>query len=522
METAGTQVSAKATYERMRTDRDTYLKRGRSCALLTIPSLIPDQEDQEDKDRSDPYPHQSLGARGTNNLAAKLLLTLFPPNSPFFRFMLSDKIEAEMAGVEPGSQEVEDLRLEFEKALQKAEASVQKDFESSSTRPSLFEFFKHLIVGGNSAIQDQGIDGIRVFGLHQYVVRRSPQGRVMEAVIHEKVDKRSLPEGHGGLTSEPAQGEKDPDMYTHIMWNGTKWDVYQESMDIEIPGSRGSYTSENMPFIFARMVKVDGADYGRSYVEEHYGDLFSLEKLSQSSIEIAQIMARLLVLVNPNGNTDETDVQEANNGDIITGDPNDLHLFQPELRSNLQGVNEKIGSLEQNISSSFLLQSSVQRNAERVTAEEIRYMASELEQALGGVYTILSQEVMLPLVKIRIASLRKRKSFPALPKDSVDLKIIVGVEALGRGHDLNRLRGWIADVGNAAKVLPKIIDRVKEDDILARLTAAHGLTNVDLIITEQEAAEAATTEQQNALVQNAAPGVAKELAKGTMSNDNQS
>ena len=42
---------------------------------------------------------------------------------------------------------------------------------------------------------------------------------------------------------------------------------------------------------------------------------------------------------------------------------------------------------------------SVQRDAERVTAEEIRLMAEQLESGLAGVYSMLSQELQLPLIK---------------------------------------------------------------------------------------------------------------------------
>lgn len=51
------------------------------------------------------------------------------------------------------------------------------------------------------------------------------------------------------------------------------------------------------------------------------------------------------------------------------------------------------------MSFAFLLNSAVQRQGERVTAEEIRYVAGELEDTLGGVYSILAQELQLPLAK---------------------------------------------------------------------------------------------------------------------------
>jgi len=487
------QGTAKSRYSALKSDRDIYLRRARKCALLTIPTLVPQFDEQQAKDQDEPYPYQSLGARGVNNLASKFLVTLLPPNSPFFRFQLSDKVEQQIA-LETGSEDPEELRNEFETGLQKAENVVQKDFEAAQIRPALF-----------------------VFGLSNYVVRRSPSGEVMEAVIREMVAPKSLPEG---FMEEAQKGDKLIEMFTHIMIDKDgKVKVYQEAGGNVIPETEGTYTKETNPFTFARMVKVDGSDYGRSYVEEHYGDLFSLETDSKSIIEISQIAARLLILVNPNGQTEEEDIRDADNGDIITGLTDDIHVLQADARFQIGALRERIADLKTDLAQSFLMNSSVQRDAERVTAAEIRYMADELEQALGGVYTILSQEVMFPLVRTRIASLRKRKTL-VLPKDAVDLKIIVGVEALGRGHDLNRLRGWMQDVGAAAQMKPSILERVKDIEILERITAAHGLSNVDLVVNDAEAEQAAQQAQQDQMVNAVAPDVAKETVKAVANNAN--
>ena len=86
-----------------------------------------------------------------------------------------------------------------------------------------------------------------------------------------------------------------------------------------------------------------------------------------------------------------------------------------------------------------MLNSAVQRNAERVTAEEVRFMAQELETSLGGVYSILSQELQLPLIKILIFRMEKQGRMPVFPKNVIKPQIITGMEALGRGQDLNKL-----------------------------------------------------------------------------------
>ena len=56
--------------------------------------LFPKETDTSSTKYDTPY--QSVGARGVNNLVAKLMLALFPPNAPFFRFALGDEVEQAM------------------------------------------------------------------------------------------------------------------------------------------------------------------------------------------------------------------------------------------------------------------------------------------------------------------------------------------------------------------------------------------------------------------------------------------
>jgi hypothetical protein len=100
---------------------------------------------------------------------------------------------------------------------------------------------------------------------------------------------------------------------------------------------------------------------------------------------------------------------------------------------------ETIEATERRLAAAFLLNQSVQRDAEGVTAEEIRFLANELETSLGGIYSLLSHELQLPLAKRIISSLEKQKKLPQLPKGTVEPVIVTGFEALGRGNDANKL-----------------------------------------------------------------------------------
>ena len=63
---------------------------------------------------------------------------------------------------------------------------------------------------------------------------------------------------------------------------------------------------------------------------------------------------------------------------------------------------EMMGRIEQRLQFAFLLNASVQRQAERVTATEVQLIANELNDALGGVYGILTTEFQLPYINTKV------------------------------------------------------------------------------------------------------------------------
>ena len=102
------QNTAKERYETLKADRQQFLDRARECSELTIPSLIPDEGHNSTSELYSPF--QSVGARGVNNLASKLLLLLLPPNSPFFRLQVSGDAKKEM-------EQQPDIKTQVEKSL---------------------------------------------------------------------------------------------------------------------------------------------------------------------------------------------------------------------------------------------------------------------------------------------------------------------------------------------------------------------------------------------------------------------
>ena len=499
-------------YSKLQLERKPYEERARDAASVTIPSVL--KEDGENENTTFNTPYQSMGARGVNNLSAKLLLSLLPPNTPFFKLQLN-KMELDKLGAEDP-----DLATELESALADVEKSVMSEIETSKVRISVFEALRHLIITGNALLYIPKKGDIRVFHLDAYTIKRDSSGNILSIVTKEKKAFGSLGKS---IQEEILQSQemgtdvpedKEFDLYTGIVWNSkvNKWDVHQEVSGLVLPESIGTYPKKDNPYIALRFSKVDGESYGRGFVEEYLGDLVSLEGLRESLLKGAKMAAKTVWMVRPGSATDTRSLTKAKTGDIVKGNPEDIAVIQMNKFPDFQVAQQAAQGLEQVLSRIFLLNDAVQRQAERVTAEEIRFMIQELETTLGGVYSILSQEFQLPLVRALMSRMAKDKRLPKLPEGIVQPVIVTGVEALGRGNDLNKLNIFIEQ---AMRVLgPEIVGSMLNiDNLLTRIATSIGIDVEGLIKTEEERAAEAQAQQEQALIQQAAPGAIQEGIK---------
>ena len=517
MKTENLNNTAESRYNSLSEKREHFLERGRQCSELTIPTLIPENSFTPSQDFYSPF--QSVGSRGVNNLASKLLLLLLPPNQPFFRLAIQGKAKEQV-------EEQPQLKTAIEKSLAKIEREVMGKIESLAIRVPTFEAIKHLIVGGNVLCHIPKVGSMRVFPLNQYVCKRDGDGNLLEIVVKETVSIAGLePEIREQvlqqMSKEEAKSETTCDLYTHVYkLDNKKFYVCQEVKGIKIPSSIGEHNEEQLPWLCLRMVRVDSEDYGRSYVEEFIGDLKSLEGLSQALVESAAASAKMVFMVKPNSTTKKRDIAVSRNGDIISGSRDDVSVLQAEKFYDLQTVEKAIGRLEERLAYAFLLNTAIQRQAERVTAQEIRYMANELETAMGGIYSLLSQELQLPLVSLLMMRMGSKNEIPKLPKGSVRPTIITGVEALGRGNDLQKLREFVGEIGQLAQMNPQAVQMLNIGDLIERLATGHGIETENLIKSPEqlqaEQEQQMQMQQQQQMVETAqavAPKVADNVTK---------
>ncbi len=487
-------MSGQNLYTKLETTRFSFLDRARDCSRLTLPTLIPDEGQTSGK--KFPTPYQGVGARGVNNLASSLLLSLLPPNAPFFRLVLDDAALKQVEGLP-------DVKTEIEESLAEIERSVMREVESQNIRVNLFEILKHLIVGGNCLVHFPDEGGIRVFPLSRYVVKRCALGKPLTIITKEAIQPDQLPEEiQGAVAALTANPDNSVDLYTCIhRVSEKKVEVYQTVGDMEVPGSRGTFAADKVPYIPLRMYSVEGEDYGRSYTEQYLGDLRSLEGLTQAIVEGAAAASKILFLVSPNGTTRARTLAKSANGAIVEGSAQDVTVLQSQKSADLNIAAQTAATITERLSYAFLLTESTIRQAERVTAEEVRLVTQSIERQLGGAFSLLSAELQLPLVNRMMDRLQKSRKLPKLPKKFVFPTIITGIEALARGSDLSRLDFFLQ--GMAQTVGPESIGQfVHMREYIKRRATALGIETKGLIKTEEELSlEMQQAQQMQALQQ---------------------
>ncbi|GBG55161.1 hypothetical protein SPFL3102_03577 [Sporomusaceae bacterium FL31] len=495
--------TAKQLYERLKEKREPYITRAEKAAECTIPSLFPKEGSSGSTEFQTPY--QSVGARGLNNLASKLLLALMPPNSPFFKYTLSEK---EKEAIEKLNDTV--ISTGVENKLAQREQTIMRYCEARQIRVTVGELCKQLVVAGNGLLflpPKEG--GIKLYRLTSYVVERDALGNVLTIVALDKRTFASLPDNLKETLSDSGKEYKpgeEVDIYTHVFLDKNRWRSYQELEGQRIPKSDQTYPLNKTPWIPVRMVKVDGESYGRGYIEEYQGDLSSLEALSKAIVQYAAAVSRIIFLCNPSGQTSPKALQKAKTGDFVPGRKEDISAFTLDRYADFQVCKAIADGIEARLSYAFLLNSAVQRNGERVTAEEIRYVARELEDTLGGVYSILSLELQLPLARRVEAQLEASGEIVSLPEGAVNTQITTGLEALGRGKDLDKLQIFLEYL----KALPGGDAYLKIGEFLTMLGTSLSIDVKTLIKTVEEVQQ----EQQQALLQEMAIKSSGQLANG--------
>ena len=525
-------MTAKSRYDNLSSNRSQFLNIAKEATKLTLPYLVKRDDEETRGAQYLPTPWQSVGAKGVVTLASKLMLALLPPQTSFFKLQVDES--------KLGQDFDPAVRSELDLSFAKVERTILEAIAASSDRVVVHQALKHLIVAGNSLIY-MGTGGLKLYPLNRYVIERDGNGNVIEIVTREKISykllENQLPEevlrakglikGYGNEEDKDSNKKPDPyeqakfqyksepvedcDVYSHVRRDNNRFIWHQEVFDFTLPKSRGKAPVDANPWLPLRFNSVDGEAYGRGRVEEFMGDLKSLEALSQALVEGSAAAAKVVFTVSPSSSTKPQTLAQAGNGAIVQGRPEDIGVVQVGKTADFRTALEMINTLERRISEAFLIMNV--RHSERTTAEEVRMTQMELDQQLGGLYSLLTVEFLVPYLNRKLNVFQKFGVIPRLPPEVVKPTIVAGVNALGRGQDRESLQQFLSTI--AQTIGPEAIARfINTDEVIKRLAAAQGIDVLNLVRSmqevqsEQQQAQQAQFQQEQQLAQTQLQGQA--------------
>jgi hypothetical protein len=138
-------------------------------------------------------------------------------------------------------------------------------------------------------------------------------------------------------------------------------------------------------------------------------------------------------------------------------------------------------------------------------------LSLEIESSLGGLYSLLATELQLPMVTRLMAVMNKKKSLPKLPEGVINPVIITGVEALGRGHDLQKLDMFLAGAGQV--VGPQAVAQyINVGEYFKRRATSLGIKTVGLVKTDEQLEQEQQQAQQMQMAEKLGPAGIKAVS----------
>jgi len=509
--------AAKAEFDRLDGLRHDRVQIWRDCSALTIPTLLPPEG--HNGHEALPTPYQGLGARAVNTLASKLTLVLLPPAAPFFKQQVDKSILSELTKDNPEAADVIKQQLITDAAI------INDSINESNARVALFRALRHEIVTGQGLLyMPDKPNTLKVIRPDKFVVQRDGEGTFTKLIVKEIIDpvteidpeKRALLEDamqQGGKVSASVDAANDTDIYTVVQLIASgKYLIWQETSIGTVLTKAQEVDKADCPYLPPlRWTIDDESDYGVGHVQDYLGDWRSYEGFSEMALKGAASLGKVLTLLNPNGTTNIDDLVNSETGDVIAGNEEDVHTLSSDGKVNdlITAIQSQVGPLSQRLQEAFLMTSAIQRQAERVTAEEIRTLAEDLDSSLGGMFSAQSLDFQRPFLARKIRILEKQKKLTNYGSDVVKPKIITGLEALGRGHELAKLQ----DAVGLVMSVPGAEVYIDKGGYAARIFEKLGVEADGLLLSNEQVQEMQEAQQLDAAVAEMAPGLTQEAVK---------
>lgn len=491
-------------FNELRVYKEAKLMVARECSLLTKPLVVPPSGHTSGQPIV--HPQQSHGARLVSNLVSQLLLILFPPGIPFFKLDLASVDLRNMS---------KDIQVSSDKSMYDALRESFVTIENNSTilldtethREKLQMLLQLIVVAGDTCYLSLD-NKLEILPTEDWVCTRSSSGDLLEVMFRQTFPVDDALKKEISLEDyQITQGFAT--VYTRGFRNGDQWTVEKFLESAVEPYSSVKVNNDKFWVHIPYWELVPGEDYGRGPVEESLGDLRTYESGTAIIKESATALAKVIFAVRPNGVTKAQDVANAENTEIISGDKDDVGVIQANKVYDMSNFIAFLEGIKRELDITFMMPSVIRREAERVTAEEIRMMANEFEKSKGGTYSTLARNIQAPIASLLLKRLFKTSTtLGALNVGDLLPIVTTGLQGLGRSLELENLQMFLRDVS----ILPAMVNLIKPDALAKKFAMLRGLEIASLFKTPEELG----AEQERQSADDMANRVGPDIIRGAM------
>lgn len=501
----------------METEKGDLIRRTEEYARWTIPSVCPeDNTAHAEQSRAD----VAIGARLVNHLSNKVVDTMFPKDAPFFTVSLTPEMRAQLR-----KELGKDGEAQFAEAVREETAAIEevamRKLKIGSYRPQAIEVVKHKIISGNAVLRRLP-DGKRtVYGVRDFCIRRDVAGKPLEVMLRDAKKVGSLPEDvkQRYMNANPdAKPDNNCVLYSHYKLDGARW-AMRQGVDGVLIDAGTKYKPVDLPILPLVWNLSRGENYGRGLVEDHCVSFHQIDVLTKALIDMVGVMADIKFLVDPSSVLDVQELNSSPRGSYHQGRKDDISTPEGQRNLEIQAIASIIERLERELSQSFLLSSGGVRQAERVTAEEIRFIAMELESAFGGLYSRLAIEWQQYEAEYAVSQINFDTELGNSKLPAFEVVITTGLESLSREGQLDNLRRAISDLAMLEGVPEEIRGAINPLKFASFIFTNHSVKWKEFLYSEQEMTannEAAMAQQQSLVNMQSAGQVQVEAGKAAV------
>lgn len=453
----------------------------------------------------------SLPNRAVKNFNTKQKKALFPSNRPFFVYDLPIQqrqiLEAnntEKLAMDRATEVAAGWALEF----------LQNTKKLYSLLPNLFDALT-VTANGMLFMGHKKEDKAVFISPANFVVRRTQSGDEREAIIREVIaltdlspELQTVVKEHYKMPEEAFSNKKveQPELHTiqkftyvEFCEDGScKYTEYVENIRV---GDTKTVPKEEPRFIIIAPNRPEGANYGVGIVQQCLPSILQAYGGHKAVANVNALIGEAKYYTRPNMVGGIRQAQAGGSGKyIVVNNPDDIGML-PMTNINIAPSELAISMAREEIAKTFIMTGDAVRDAERVTAFEIRKMADDITSVHDNWLADIAEQLQEKLVQYATYHMDLLNSQGVPVKDDLlkmQVKIITGSDAIDKVSESDNLLTAIQEFGVFTTINPEDKSIFKRDKIASTMLKARGVPSSEYIKSRDElAAEAEAAQKAN-------------------------